>query len=113
MMSGECEHRQIVLAAADDVTELRNISVHAALTPALDASWSFKQVGFVNCTANADLRGTTGGWWPDILLDAPDAPAPGVVVELVPLASIQPIWGARIIAYWYLIRLITKRERHD
>ena len=93
MMRGECEHRQIVLAS--DVAELRDISVHVHTgdaSPALDASWSFKQVGYVNCTANADLRGTTSGWWPDILLDAPDGSAPGVVVELVTLASIQPIW---------------------
>ena len=90
MMRGECEHRQVVLAAGDGVAELRDIRVDAGdAAPALDASWSFKQVGYVNCTANADLRGTTDGWFPDILLDSS---APGIVVERVPPASIQPLW---------------------
>eukprot|EP01047_Picozoa_sp_COSAG01_P084868 COSAG01_NODE_18400_length_1078_cov_1.302349_1_plen_203_part_00 len=72
MMRGECEHRQIVLAAANGAAELRNIRVHAdadnVTPPGLGARWSFKQVGYVNCTANADFRGTTDGWFPDILL---------------------------------------------
>lgn len=94
MMRGECEHRQIVLAAAGDgAAELRDIRVHVSdATPALDASWRFLQVGYVNCTANADLRGTTLGWFPDILLEQPTGSAAGVVVELVPPANIQPLW---------------------
>ena len=91
MMRGECEHRQIVLAAANGAAELRNIRVHADadnVTPGLGARWSFKQVGYVNCTANADFRGTTDGWFPDILLPqflaAGTAAGAGVLVELVP-----------------------------
>ena len=95
MMRGECEHRQLVLSASTTTAELRNVAVSINRSGSLlgtAATWKFRQVGYVKCVESADIRGSGGGWRPDVLLEAPAGSPPGIVVARVPPANLQPIW---------------------